>query len=58
MQSPIFSTWGRQIDKEAGAHDARGSCAGAATNRSSDDDSYNRADASFGYVVDADLKAM
>ena len=29
-----------------------------ATNRSSDDDSYNRADASFGYVVDADLKAM
>jgi hypothetical protein len=52
------STRGRQIDKEAGARDVHGSCAGAATNRSSDEDSYNMADFSFGYVVDADLKAM
>jgi hypothetical protein len=52
------STRGRQIDKEAGARDVHGSCAGAATNRSSDEDSYNMADFSFGYVVDTNLKAM
>ena len=51
-------TRGRQNDKEAGAHDVRGSSAGAATNRTSDEDSYNMADASVGYVVYANLKAM
>jgi hypothetical protein len=48
----------RQNDKEAGAHDVRGSSAGAATSKSLDEDSYNMADASFGYVGDADLKTM
>ena len=52
------STRRRQNDKEAGAHDVRGSSAGVATSRSSDKDSYKMADASFGYVGDADLKTM
>jgi hypothetical protein len=53
------STRGRQNDKEAGAHDVRGSSKkGGVTDRSSYDDWYNLADASFGYVVDADIKAM
>jgi len=52
------STRGHQNDKEAGAHDVRESSAGGATNRSSDEDSYNMADTSFGYVADANLKAM
>ena len=51
-------TRGRQNDKEAGAHDVRGSSAGAATNKFSDYDSYNMAHTSVRYVVDADLKAM
>ena len=51
-------TRGRQNDIEAGAHDVRGSSEGGATNRFSDEDSYNMAHASVGYVVDADLKAI
>ena len=35
-----------------------GQARGGATNRYSDEDSYNMAHASVGYVVDADLKAM
>ncbi len=45
------STWGRQNNKEAGAHDGRKSSAGL------DEDSYNMVD-TFGYVVEANLKAM